>query len=111
MVIMGKLGFFLNLSSSNRESSEDSKDIGSWLHGDNSELILFVNPDQESFILVVEDTSSRWPVSVETARLKESVSFFEEEVIGNQLLSLSFRQLVQGIVISSKFSSKCLKNT
>jgi len=52
------------------------------LHGDDSELILLVDPDQESLGVVVEDTSARWPVSVEVASLKESVTLpiFEKTV-------------------------------
>jgi hypothetical protein len=37
-------------------------------------LVLFVNPDEESLLLVVEDTTTVGPVAVEVACLKESVS-------------------------------------
>jgi hypothetical protein len=60
------------------------------LHGDDSELILFIDPDQESLFLVMEDTSASWPVSVETTGLQESVSLLEQEVIGDQLSLLFF---------------------
>jgi len=53
------------------------------LHGDNSELILFIDPDEECLFLVVINTSSGWPVSVKTTRFKESISFFEKEMIFN----------------------------
>ena len=83
MLIMSKLGFLLNFSSCNGESSENSKNISSWLHGDNSELIFLIDPNKESLVLVVEDTSTSWPVSVKTTRFKESISLFEKEMIGN----------------------------
>jgi hypothetical protein len=51
-------------------------------------LIFLVDPDEESLILVVEDTSAVGPVSIQTYSLKESVSFLEEEVVVNELLSL-----------------------
>jgi len=45
MVIMSELSFFLNSSSSNCKSRENSSDISSLLHGDDSELIFLVDPD------------------------------------------------------------------
>jgi hypothetical protein len=42
-------------------------------------LIFFVDPDEESLGIVVEDTSARWPVSVEVAGLEESVSLSKSE--------------------------------
>ena len=62
------------MSNSSAESVENFNDTSILLHGDDSELILLVNPDQESLGFVVEDTSARWPVPVETARLEEFVS-------------------------------------
>ena len=56
------------------ESIEDGLDVSTVLHGDDSELILLVDPDDESLGLVVEDTSARRPVSVEVASLKESIA-------------------------------------
>jgi hypothetical protein len=90
MIIVSKLSLCLDLSSSNGESAENSSNISSLLHGDNSELILLVDPDQESLFLVVENTSTSWPVSVEATRLQESISFLKKEVIGNQLSLLFF---------------------
>ena len=90
MIIVSELGFFLDLSGSNGESTENSSNISSLLHGDNSELILLIDPDQESLFLIVENTSTSWPVSVEATRLQESISFLEKEVIGNQLSLLFF---------------------
>jgi hypothetical protein len=77
MIVMSEFGFFLDSGSSNSKSRENSTDISTLLHGDDSELILFVNPNQESLFLVVEDTSTSWPVSVETTRLQESVTLLE----------------------------------
>ena len=66
MIIVSKFSFFLDCSSSDSKSGENSTNISSLLHGDNSKLILLVDPDQESLFLVVENTSASWPVSVET---------------------------------------------
>ena len=74
MVIVRELADSLDVSSGSAESVEDLEDTSSLLHGDDSELILLIAPDVESLTLVHEDTSSRWPVSVEVAGLKESVT-------------------------------------
>jgi len=86
MVIMGELAYGLDMSASSAESLEDLSNTSTWLHGDDSQLILFVDPDEESLLLVMENTSSRWPVSVEISSSKIFVTFLEEEVIFNQLL-------------------------
>ena len=75
MVIVCELGDLLNGLSSSAKSIKDLFDTSSFLHGDDSKLIFFVDPNEESFGIIVEDTSTRWPVSVQVACFKESVSF------------------------------------
>jgi len=87
---MGKLGNFFDGSCSNRKSSEDFPNISSLFHRNDSELILLVDPNKESLVLVVVYTSARWPVSVETARVKESITFFEKEMISDELFLILF---------------------
>jgi hypothetical protein len=67
VVVMSELGYSFDVVGSVGKSSEDFSDSRSLLHGDDSELVLFVDPDEESFGIIVENTSSRWPVSVESA--------------------------------------------
>jgi len=67
MVIMGKLGNLLDLSCSNRKSSENGKNVSTFLHGNDSKLVLFIDPYKESLFVIVEDTSAIWPFSVEAA--------------------------------------------
>ena len=67
MLIMGEFANSFDVLGSSAESLENSSDVRTWLHRDDSELILFINPDKEGLGVVVENTSSRWPVSVETA--------------------------------------------
>jgi hypothetical protein len=74
------------MSASSAKSIEDLKDSSTLLHGNNSELILLIDPDKEGFGFVVENSSSFWPVSVEVASSKESISLLEKEVVVNQLL-------------------------
>ena len=75
MVVMGKLADSLNCGGGSAESVEDFLNSSSLLHGNNSKLIFFVDPDEEGLGFVVEDTSTGWPVSVKIACDKESVSF------------------------------------
>lgn len=74
MLVVSELDLLLNTGSTTGESVKDGMEISTLLHGDDTELILLVNPDEESLVLVVEDTTTVWPVSVETASLKESIS-------------------------------------
>lgn len=83
---MSELGYAFDSSSSTAEAVEDIENIGAWLHRDDAELILFVNPDEESLIVVVEDATTAWPVTVETTCFEEAVSLLKQKVIINQLL-------------------------
>ena len=58
--------------------------------------------------MVVEDSSTLWPVSIQTASIKESIAFFEKEVICNQLVPLSFGERVEGVILSSKLAGKAI---
>jgi hypothetical protein len=102
MLVIGEFCFLLNLVGTISKSSENLLDVGTLLHGDNSELILFVNPNEEGFGIVVEDTSSLWPVSLESSRLKIFVSSLEKEVIGDQLLSVGVRHVTERVVFTFK---------
>ena len=58
MVVMGEFADGLDVGGGSAESLEYSFDISTWLHGDDSQLILLINPDEESLIFIVENTSS-----------------------------------------------------
>lgn len=58
------------------------------MHGDDSKLIFFVDPDEESLGLVVEDTSGVGPFSLEEGRLEILIITLEEEMVVSQLLLL-----------------------
>jgi len=88
------------------QSLKDSLNITAFLHRDDSELILFVDPDKEGLGVIVEDTSALWPVSLHTSNSQISVSRNEEEVIIDKLLSDSLIHSSQRIVLSSKVSSE-----
>ena len=67
MVITGESCDRFDVGGGSAQSLEDSCDVSALLHGDDSQLILFVDPDEEGLGVVVEDTSARRPVSVESA--------------------------------------------
>ena len=71
---MGELGYFLNVGAGAGESVEHGVKVGTWLHRDDTELVLLVNPHQEGLVVVVEDTSALGPFTVKAASLQESVS-------------------------------------
>ena len=110
MFVIGELGFLFNLSSGIRESLEDLKDITTLLHGDDSKLIFFVNPDKEVLGFIVEDTSSFWPFSLKTASLEIFITTLEEEMIGNELLSLIFSHGFEGVVSTGEVTFEFFKS-
>jgi hypothetical protein len=63
-------------------------------------LILLVDPDKEGLIVIVVDSSCIRPVSIKASSFKESVSFLEEEVVFDKLLSLLLSQRGESIVFS-----------
>ena len=67
MVGVGELSDLLDSSGGTGKTTEDFSDVSTWLHGDDSELIFFIDPDEEGLVVVVEDSSAGWPVTVETA--------------------------------------------
>ena len=108
MIVVGELGNILNSSSGTGKSLKDFSDISSLLHGDDSELILFVDPDEESLLVVVEDASAFWPVSVKTAGIKEAVTLFEEEMVCDQLILLSLSHRSERVESSSELALECV---
>ena len=106
MLVVGKLGLLLDLGRGNGESLEDLADVGALLHGDNTELVLLVDPDEESLGVVVEDTTGFGPVALETATFEILVTTLEEEVIGNKLGLLGFGHGAKRVILTLEFASE-----
>jgi len=66
---------------------EDTLDITTLLHGDDTSLILLIDPDQEGLSLVVEDATALGPVTLHTSNLQVGVTRHEEEVVIDELLT------------------------
>jgi len=66
---------------------EDTLDVTTLLHGDDTSLILLIDPDQEGLSLVVEDATALGPVTLHTSNLQVGVTRHEEEVVIDKLLA------------------------
>jgi hypothetical protein len=86
LLAMGKGGKLLNLGAGAGEAREDSADVGTRLHRNDAELILFVYPHEESLLVIVVDAATFGPVTVQAASLKEAISLLEQEVVLDELL-------------------------
>merc|ERR1719175_446498 len=62
-------------------------DVSALLHGDDPQLVLFVDPGQESLVLVVENPTTLRPIPLHTSNLEVGITRHKEEMIINQLLS------------------------
>jgi hypothetical protein len=86
------------------ETLEDTLDVTALLHGNDAELILLVDPDQESLSRVVEDTATLWPVTLHTSDLQVGVTRHEEEMVIDQLLTSFVVHALQGVVDTGQVS-------
>lgn len=103
---MREFGNLLDLSGGTSKSAKNFTDIGTLLHGDDTELILLVDPCQESLGIIMEDTSAFRPVTVKTASLKETVALLEQKVIVNKLLLLLSSHRAKRVVCSLEVTGK-----
>merc|ERR1719490_210391 len=87
---------------------EDLLHISSLLHGDDAELILLVDPDEESLLLVVEDATTLRPVTLHTSNGQVPVSGDEEEMVVNELLADLLVHASQRVVVSGKVRGEVL---
>merc|ERR1719225_1846731 len=87
---------------------EDLLHISSLLHGDDAELILLVDPDEEGLLPVVEDATTLRPVALHTSHLQVPISGDKEEVVVNQLLTNLLIHASQRVVVSSKVRGEVL---
>ena len=79
------------------------------LHGNDTELILLVDPGEEGLGGVVEDTPALWPVTLHASSNQVFVSGDEEEVVINQFEPVSFIHAQERVILSSELSSQLAK--
>merc|ERR1711936_102549 len=87
---------------------EDLLHISTLLHGNDTGLILLVDPDEEGLVPVVEDATTLRPVTLHASNGQVPVSRNEEEVIVNQLLANLLVHSSQGVVVSGKVRGEAL---
>jgi len=91
----------LDLGQALAETLEDSLDITTLLHGDDAEMVLLVDPDQEGLGVVMPDTATVGPVTGHTGAGEEGRDgLVEEEVIGDQLILLGVGHLGKRVVLA-----------
>jgi len=88
------------------QSLEDTLDITTLLHGDDTGLILLIDPDEESLGIIVENATALRPVTLHTGNLQVWVTRHEEEVIINELLTDLLIHTSQWVVVTSEFTSQ-----
>merc|ERR1712142_1067397 len=92
------------------KSLKDPLDITTILHGDDSKLVLFIDPDEEGLLVIMENATALGPVTLHTSNLKVSVSRHKEEVIINKLLADILSHTSQGVIVTSKISREVLNS-
>jgi len=91
----------LDLGQALAETTEDTLDVTALLHGDDAEMILLVDPDQEGLGVVVPDTTGIGPVTGHAGAGEERRhGLVEEEVIGDQLILLGVGHLGKRVVLA-----------
>ena len=91
------------------EPCEDLLHITALLHGDDTELVLLIDPGQEGLVLVVEDSATLGPVALHASDLQVGVARNKEEVVIDQLLADFFIHSSQGEVGAGKVSREVAK--
>ena len=104
MLIIGKLGDLFDLGSGSGETFEDLSNVGAHLHGDDTELIFFVDPHKERLVVIVENATSLGPISFQTARLQVLIAALEKEVVRNELFPFLFGHGAERVVLALKFA-------
>jgi len=84
------------------ETLEDTLDISTLLHGDDTELILLINPDKEGLGSIVEDATAFGPVALHASNLQVGVTGHEEEMVIDQLLADLLVHASQGVVVAGQ---------
>jgi len=88
------------------QSFEDTPDVTSLLHGNDTELILLVDPDQEGLGVIVENATALGPVALHTGHLQVGVTGHEEEMVIDQLLADLLVHAGQAVVVASQVAGE-----
>merc|ERR1711931_511874 len=91
----------LNLQQAGAEASEHLLHVASLLHGDDTETILLIHPDEEGLLVVVPDASAVGPVTGHSGAGQQGRhGLVKQEVVVDQLILLGVSHGLQGVVLS-----------
>ena len=93
------------------QSLEDTLDITTLLHRDDTRLIFLIDPNKESLLLVVEDTTALRPVTLHTSHSQVAVTRHEQEVVINKLLTDLLIHTSQWVVAASQITLEPFKGS
>jgi len=107
-VVLARLGLdgLLDGLDTAGEAGEDSLDVSALLHGDDTGLVLLIDPEKEGLGVIVEDSTTLGPVTLHTSNSQVTVSRDEEEMVINQLLADSLVHASERIVLASEVASQ-----
>lgn len=92
-------------------SGENGFDVTVFLHGNDSDVVLFVDPDEKIFSAVVPDTSGIWPVSSHTGGEQEWGDWLvEQEVVVDELVLFSLSHFFQWVVFTGELTAEIGKS-
>jgi len=107
-VVLARLGLdgLLDGLDAAGKAGEDSLDVAALLHGDDTGLVLLIDPEKEGLGVIVEDSTTLGPVTLHTSDSQVTVSGNEEEVVINQLLTDSLVHASKRIVLASEVTGQ-----
>jgi len=107
-VVLARLGLdgLLDGLDTAGKAREDSLDVATLLHGDDTGLVLLIDPEKEGLGVIVEDSTTLGPVTLHTSDSQVTVSGNEEEVVIDQLLADSLVHASKRIVLASEVTGQ-----
>lgn len=85
----------------NAEPLEDLLHVATLLHGNDTQMILFIHPDQEGLVVIVPDASCIRPVTSHTGSQQQwGDRLVKQEVVSNQLFLLFVSHVLQWVVLA-----------
>jgi len=82
------------------QSLEDTLDVTALFHGNDAELILLVDPDEEGLGSVVVNATTLRPIALHAGNLQVGVTRHEQEMVIDQLLADLLVHAGEGVVVA-----------
>jgi len=101
----------LDLSQTTSEAAEDLLHVATLLHGDDTNMILLINPDKEVLVIVVPYTTTVGPVTGASGSGEKSTGgLLKQEVVIDELFHDLVIHAKEGVVLASKVTTKTTKS-